>query len=313
MTGFDDRDGYGAEENGAEEYAAEERGAEENWAEENGAEENGAEARELFARTVPGAEDRRRLAFTAEDLVLGGRRRVRRRRAGAALAGTASLAAVAVAVTAFNVGGVVSPGSDSSPALRDAKRANAVIAKLYSELDPGGHHLTMPSPDRSVDFFLKTGGANSCDAQSQTPPSYNYTETWTADGKAAFPRNDGNTTPWIQISVTIRAPGGQAGQFRSSSGWGPKVQATLTDGSTVATSSASSGHALEATRTFSDNRQVIVTVFDGSSQQRIESTPVAQPTEPFPYTEQQLGRIVGGLGLPLPFADGYRPCGAGGQ
>ena len=305
MAGFDDRDDYEAEV-GAE-VGGEVGGAGGNGSEENGAEETGAEAREVFARTVTGTEDRRQLAFTAEDLVLGGRRRVRRRRVGAALAGTASVAAVAVTATAFNVGGVVAPGSGSNHALRDAERANAVIAKVFSDLDPGGHHLTMPVPKRSVDFFRQTSGYY-CDSPVPDSPTYSYSETWTADGKAAFPRYDGNTTPWIEIRVTIAPPGGLHEEFWSSAGWGPTLQATLTDGSTVTMSSASSGHALEATRTFSDKRQILVTVLDGSSRQLIEAMPVAQPTEPFPFTEQQLGQIVGGISLPLPFADGLPPC-----
>ena len=75
MTEFEDRDDYGAEEIGAVHGG----GVGEDGAREDGAEEIGAEARELFARTAPGAGGRPRLAFTAEDLVRVGRRRVQKR------------------------------------------------------------------------------------------------------------------------------------------------------------------------------------------------------------------------------------------
>jgi hypothetical protein len=308
MTEFEDRDDYEAEEVGAERFGAEPVDVGEIGAEEDGAEERGAEARELFARTVAEAEHRPRPAFTAEDLVLGGRRQVRRRRVGAALAGTASVAAVAVAVTAFGVGGAVLPASASGPEVRDAKLANALVAKLYSELDPGGHHLSLVLPQKpSVDFFLKFGGG-ACDDKTQSLLSYGYLENWTADGKAPDPRVDSGTSPAIEIIVALTAPESQEGQFTSDFAWGPIVQATLTDGSTVTMASANAGHHLQVTRTMSDKRKIVLYVTDASN---APTSPPIRPTEPFPYTAQQLGRIVGGLSLPLPFPDSYRsqrPC-----
>lgn len=300
MTEFDDRDDYSAEGNGAE---------------ENGAEETGAEARELFARTVTGAEDRPRLAFTAEDLVLGGRRRVRRRRVGAALAGTASVAAVAVAATAFGVGGAAGPASDSDPALRDAKLASAAFGELFSELDPGGHHLATIGQKPDADFFLKFGGSQ-CDVTAHVIESYGFEEAWTAGGEAVGPRNSSDTSPWVHVVVSILAPGGQEGRFPTSVGWEPNAKATLSDGSVVQTASAAGGHELKAVRTLSDQRKIVVMIEDASVEVPPSGAPSIRPTEPFPYTAQQLGGIVGGLSLPLPFAAGYRPqgqCGAGAQ
>jgi len=307
MAGLDDRDDYGAEE-----YEAGLVGD----ADGNGANESGAEAREVFARTVTGAGDRPRLGFTAEDLVLGGRRRVRRRRVGAALAGTASVAAVAVAATAIGVGRAASPASDSSPAARDAKLANAAIGKIYDELDPWGNHLNAGGKKRDVDYFLQSGGGQ-CDAAAHVLDAYGFEEAWTADGKGVGPRNGSDTSPWVHVTVLIAASSGQVGQFLPGAGWGPVSKQTMADdGSVVQMASAAGGHEVKAVRTFTDQRQVIVMAEDESVVTPPAGAPAAKPTEPFPFTADKLGAVVAGLSQPLPFADGYRPqgpCGAGGR
>lgn len=320
MTGFGDRD---------EEYGLSASGGENGESRESGEnEENAAETRAWFAQSV--GQARPRLGFTAEDLVLGGRRKVRRRRVAGALASTASVAAVAVAVTAFSGGGggsqVVAgtgstptavssspstPGSPSSPGtpqaaklLSDQKTAYAVLSKLFGELDPGGKHLTTQSP------LAVTNMGFLCSGKTHLQISYSGSEEWTVDGRPAVPRKNDDTTPMIEVTVMVTAAGYQQNVFGEWGGfqenWGPIARNTLPDGSQLQTGTAGGGHAVQAVRTLPDGRQLVVSAVDGSVH-GVGLNKAVRPTDPFPYTADQLGQIVAGSSLPLPFANGALP------
>ncbi|MBS2536275.1 hypothetical protein KGQ20_26270 [Catenulispora sp. NF23] len=305
MTGFGDRD---------EEYGLSATGG-------VSGEEHAAQTRAWLAQSV--GETRPRLGFTAEDLVLGGRRKVRRRRVAAALASTASVAAVAVAVTAFAGGGgsqVVAgtgatptavSGSSSSPTTaqgsksRSDQAAYAVLAKLFGELDPGGKHLTSTQPPLSV-----TNMGGSCDTESQLEDGYSFTEQWTVDGRPAIPRKNNDSTPVVQVTVLVTAASQQQDMFGVWGGvqesWGPIAKTTLPDGSVLQTGTAANGHYVQAVRTLTDGRRIIAYAIDGSVR-GVGADKTVRPTDPFPYTADQLGQIVAGSSLPLPFANGYQP------
>ncbi|MEY9933431.1 hypothetical protein ABH926_008086 [Catenulispora sp. GP43] len=291
-----------------------------------GADEDGPQARELFART---AVQPHRLAFTADDLVAGGRRRVRRRRVAAVVGSTASVAAVAVAATAFAGGGggrgtVVSAASttvsssSSSPAptststsaakppLTDKERtaaeqklARAVFIEMFGELDPGMKHITHYSSPGGD--FAPNGGE--CVEKTGIQTAYALNGDWTANGKDPFPRYPSTTSPYVQVSAVVYAPGDNVDQFQASDGWGPLTKSTLPDGSVVRAGTTDHGHHVQAVRTLSNGQQILIYALDGSSAPDSKT----QPTNPFPFTAAQLSGIVSDVSLPLPFADGFQP------
>lgn len=306
--------------------------------EEDFGQEQEESARALFARTA--AEHRPQLGFTAEDMALDGRRRVRRRRVVAMMGSTASVAAVAVAATAFAGGAgsgapvtsavapspqptahTTAPTTVSSTAakpLTDDERttveknlAGAVFAEVIGELDPGTKHIALPHPPHGGSPYTPNSGQ--CVEKTKVQTGYGLSVEWTADGKAAFPRAQDDTSPYVQIMVSVFAPGQGADQFGDVGAWGPITRSQLSDGSTLATASAAQGHRLQAVRTTTSHQQIVLTVTDGWANGGGSWGPQDRKTDPFPFTVAQLGGIVRGLSLPLPFSDGYQPhtkCGA---
>jgi len=296
--------------------------------EEQGGGEAGAQAREAFARTV--LQSRPRLAFTAEDLVLGGRRRVRRRRLAAVVGSTASVAVVAVAATAFAGGGgrsgavVVAPaasvtttvttspsGNPSRPltdderTLAEKKLAAAVFAEVLGKLDPGMKHLTYtPAPHAAVAFAPNTGV---CTEKLKVQVSYGFDAIWTADGKNPFPRPKDATSPFIQVDIQVYAPGLGGDQFAGTHDWGPITRTRLPDGSVVQTASAADGRRLQTVRTMGNGQEIVFSVIDDSVNGGGAWGAQSLPTNPFPFTAAQLSGIVSAVSLPLPFADGFQP------
>lgn len=298
--------------------------------EEHGGDKAGAQARELFARTV--VHSRPRLAFTAEDLVLGGRRRVRRRRLAAIVGSTASVAVVAVAATAFAGGGgrsgaaVVTPAAsvttavttsaspspspsrstarsltDDERTLAEKKLAAAVFAEMLGKLDPGMKHLTYtPAPHAQVAFTPNTGV---CTEKTKVQDAYGFDAYWTVAGKDPFPRSQDATSPYVQVSIEVFAPGQNVDQFGTGVGWGPLTRTSLSDGSVVATRSAEDGHRVQSVRTMGNGQQILFFALDSAG----FSGEKTAPTNPFPFTAAQLSGIVSAVSLPLPFADGFQP------
>ncbi|ACU77174.1 hypothetical protein Caci_8351 [Catenulispora acidiphila DSM 44928] len=293
---------------------------------DQGAEEDGSQTRELFARTAVQAYPR--LAFTADDLVAEGRRRVRRRRMAAVVGSTASVAVVAVAAAAFAGGGgsgtaAVAPGAsvttsprpaltttdtakqpltDDERTLAERKLAAAVFAEVAGKLDPGGKHLT-PSGVRvgKEDAFAPNTGV--CVEKTKLQVSYGFNMDWTVTGQDPFPRHVDATSPYVDVSVEVFAPGKNVDQFGASQDWGPLTRTSLPDHSVVETGATAGGHRVQAVRTMGNGQQILVRALDGSTAPNVKT----QPTNPFPYTAAQLGAIVGGVSLPLPFADGFQP------
>lgn len=294
---------------------------------DHSADEDGSQARELFARTVVPAHPG--LAFTADDLVAGGRRRVRRRRVAAIVGSTASVVVVAVAATAFAGGGgsgtaavvpaaspVTSsprpapsttstakpPLTDDERTLAERKLAAAVFAEMAGKLDPGGKHLTpMGARVGKEGAFAPNTGV--CIAKTKLQVSYGLTMDWTATGQNPFPRPADATSPYVQVTVEVFAPGKNVDQFGASEGWGPLTRTSLADGSVVETGTKAGGHGVQAVRIMSNGQQILVFALDGSTTPDDKTL----PTNPFPFTAAQLGGIVGGVSLPLPFADGFQP------
>lgn len=292
-------------------------------------EAQGDQARALFARTVAGSSPH--LAFTAHDLVLGGRRRVRRRRLAAVAGSTASVAVVAVAATAFAGGGggpsgaeavspatsvtshlttpptpTITPSSDDARTLAEEKLAAAVFAEMYGKLDPGLKHLTLLSPPSSLGRFAPNSGT--CIAMTNIQTGYALNAEWTADGRNPSPRSDDATSPYVLVSIDVFAPGA-LNQFGGSAQWGPFTRTPLSDGSVVEAASADNGHRVQAVRTMANGQQILFRAAAGTGALGGKT----ELSNPFPFTSAQLSAIVSGMSLPLPFADGYQPhvkCGS---
>lgn len=293
---------------------------------DQGADDDGSQARELFARTAVQAHPR--LAFTAEDLVAGGRRRVRRRRMAAIVGSTASVAVVAVATAAFAGGGgsgtaavpVASPVTrsprpaltttstakqpltDAERTLAERKLAAAVFAEVAGKLDPGGKHLASTgAPAGKEGAFAPNTGV--CTEKTKLQVSYGVIMDWTATGQNPFPRPADATSPYVDVTVEVFVPGTNVDQFGAGEDWGPLTRTSLPDHSVVQTGTTAGGHRVQAVRTMGNGQQILVRALDGSTAPDDKT----QPTNPFPFTAAQLGAIVGGVSLPLPFADGFQP------
>lgn len=301
---------------------------------EDSAQEPGESAHELFARTI--ARTQPQLGFTADDLVLDGRRRVRRRRVAAMVGSTASVAAIAVAATAFaGTGGrpentltsaatsthttrtphttptttpptsptTSKPPADADRAAADKRLATAVFAQMLGELDPGGKHLTLMQTRNGDSPYTPNGAI--CIEKAKLQIADGLTAYWTADGKSPFPRGQTDTSPWSEVSVMVTAPDQGADQFGGTKDWGPITTTHLPDGSVLRTASGANGHRMQAVRTTTNHQQIVLSVIDswvnGGDAQEAQSL----PTNPFPFTITQLASIVSRMSLPLPFADGY--------
>ena len=264
--------------------------------------EHGEAARELFARTA--AEARPMVGFTADGVVLAGRRRVRRRRVTTALASTASVAAVAVAATAFAGSGAskatVAAGAPArsleagapstleaaaAASRTDAEQGYDMVTKLFSELDPGGKLLTLEGKPLSPENI--TQGGVFCQTRTK------FLADFASGGKQ----------PTIQVMVSVASPGQAFKTSAGGEGWGPVTKSTLPDGSVLETSSAVKWHGVQAIRTMSDQTQIVVSAQD--AQPLGAAAGNAKPTDPIPYTAAQFGKLASDVSLPLPFTCKY--------
>lgn len=253
-------------------------------------------ARDILTRAAGGESGTARvLGFSVDDVVHGGRSRLRRRRWKATAGGVAVVAAVGVGagVTGFTGGwgtseGGVGPGA--TPAQRaaaDGKTAYQAMVKVFKRLDPSGKHLTLAEPISAEGFRHPS----SCQANSGAF-SYIADGDWTADGRPAT-----DTSPHLTVMVEF---GDAKYTVR-----GPYDKTPLPDHSLMATETYDS-RGISASRTLPDGRSLQISVMDAAAD---PNSPKPDPVKPFPFTEQQLAAVVSDLSLKFPFADGYEPSG----
>jgi hypothetical protein len=263
-------------------------------------EEDGGFARDAFA--VAAAATTPRLGFGAEDVVLGGRVRVRRRRWTAAV-GVAVLAAAGVGfgTGAAGFGGATpatSKAVSKTPAQRaadDGRLAYQAITKVLKGLDPSGSHITVNEP-LTPDAFAHPGMCNG------TTGGFGYVISgdWTADGKVPTA-----TTPHVSVLIEFGNPKEDA------RGSATETKVTLSDHSVLAgdANGSADGQSVTAVRTLPDGRNLLVFVLDAANPAADEPRPDHQVV-PFPFTRRQLEQVAGDLSLKFPFADGYEPTAA---
>lgn len=270
-----------------------------------GDEEDGRFAREAF--TVAVAETTPQLGFGAEDLVHGGRARVRRRRWSAAAGGVAVITAVGVGLGTGAAGfgglsagptGAVS-GTPAQRAAADSKLGYQAMEKLLKDLGQGSH-ITLDEP-LTPETFLRP---SMCNGQTGAF-GYIVTGRWTVGGNAP-----GATDPNVTVMISFgNAKYDQSSPASGVNGWGPVTKVTLPDHSVLASAEnhSSDGQSVSAVRTLPDGRSLIIFVLDDASPVVHEPRP-AQQVVPFPFTGQQLARAAGDMSLTFPFAHGYEPA-----
>lgn len=258
-------------------------------------EEDGRFARDAFtaavARTTP------RLGFGAEDLVHGGRARVRRRRWSAAAGGAAVAAAVGVGLGtgAAGFGGAAATagaaaGTPAQRAAADSKVGYQAMEKLLKDLGQGSH-ITLDEP-LTPESFLRPSMCN-----GQTGGfGYMITGSWTVDGKPPGPKD-----PHVTVMISF----GNAKNDQSTSA---KTKVTLPDHSVLAgvTNDDPVGPSATALRTLPDGRSLLIFVLDDASPIGHEPRP-DKLVVPFPFTGEQLAQAAGDMSLTFPFAQGYEP------
>jgi hypothetical protein len=268
-------------------------------------EEDSGFARQAFAVAV--AETTPRLGFGAEDLVLGGRARVRRRRWTATAGGMAVVAAVGVGFGTGAAGFGASPkpaqalsGTPAQQAAADGKLAYQDMVKVLKDLDPSGKHISLDEP-LTPGAFTRPGMCN-----GQTGAfGYIITGNWTADGKPPAA-----TAPQVNIMIQFGNPKADVvAPAQGVNGWGPSTTQTLSDHSVLAAAANGSADGKSATtvRTLPDGRSLVIFVLDAANPIVHAPRPDKQVT-PFPFTQQQLARAAGNLSLTFPFAHGYEPA-----
>jgi hypothetical protein len=271
-----------------------------------GFEEDGGFARDAFAVTV--AATTPRLGFGAEDLVLGGRARVRRRRWSTAAGGVAVVAAVGVGLGtgAAGFGGASPKPSEAvsqtpaQQAAADSKLGYQGMVKVLKDLDGSGTHITLEEPLTPVSFVH----SSMCNGATGAF-GYIVAGNWTADGKPA-----GATTPHVTVMIQFgNRKNHQSSPVEGVNGWGPTTTVTLPDHSVLATTvnGSSDGQSASALRTLPDGRSLLIFVLDAANPLFHEPRPDKQVT-PFPFTKQQLAQAAGDMSLTFPFANGYEPA-----
>lgn len=266
-------------------------------------EEDGRFALDTFTTAV--AETAPRLGFGVEDLVRGGRARVRRRRWSAAAGGMAVAAAVGVGLGtgAAGFGGTpaatTGAGTPAQRAATDSKLGYQAMEKLLEDLGQRPH-ITLNEP-LTPESFLRP---SMCNGQTGAF-GYIVTGHWTADGKPP-----GATDPNVTVMISFgNAKYDQPAPASGVNGWGPVTKVTLPDHSVLASAEnhRSDGQSVSAVRTLPDGRSLIIFVLDDASPVVHEPRP-AQQVAPFPFTAQQLARAAGDMSLTFPFAHGYEPA-----
>lgn len=254
-------------------------------------------AREVLARTVDAGAPRA-LGFGADDVVRGGRSRLRRRRLTAAVSGVAVIAAVGVGagVTGFadgrwgssGGGGGAGPGATGAQrSAADGKLAYQAAVKVLKNLDPSGKHIVLADPAPAAGY----PHPSSC-STSTGGFSYQVDADWTADGKPAT-----DTSPHLSVMIELSDAKMPVD--------GPRPKDRLPDHSLVAGYVNGLGLSMGASRILPDGRSLQVFVMDASA--NVDDPKPAAAITPFPYTAQQLTEVVSDLSLKLPFADGYEP------
>jgi hypothetical protein len=266
-------------------------------------EEDGRFARNAFTAAV--ADTTPRLGFGVEDLVHGGRARVRRRRWSAAAGGVAVAAAVSVGLATgaagFGASAVTAGDASGTPAQQaaaDSKLGYQAMEKLLKDLGQGPH-ITLDEP-LTPESFLRP---SMCNGQNGAF-GYIITGSWTADGKVP-----GATDPHVTVMISFgNAKYSQSAPGSGGNGWGPATTVTLPDHSvlTSVANHSSDGQSATAVRTLSDGRSLLVFVLDEANPAVHEPRP-AQQVVPFPFTGQQLAQAAGDMSLTFPFAHGYEP------
>ena len=267
-------------------------------------EEDGRFARDAFTAAV--ADTTPRLGFGAEDLVHGGRARVRRRRWSAAAGGVAVITAVGVGLGtgAAGFGGMsagptgAASGTPAQRAAADSKLGYQAMEKLLKDLGQSSH-ITLDEP-LAPESFLRPSMCN-----GQTGGfGYITTGSWTVDGKAP-----GAMDPHVTFMISFaNAKNGQSAPGSGVNGWGATTTVTLPDHSvlTSVANHSSDGQSATAVRILPDGRSLLVFVLDDASPVVHEPRP-AQQVVPFPFTAQQLAQAAGDMTLTFPFAHGYEP------
>jgi hypothetical protein len=265
-------------------------------------EEDGRFARDAFTAAV--ADTTPRLGFGAEDLVRGGRARVRRRRWSAAAGGVAVITAVGVGLGAgaAGFGGTAADeaasGTPAQRAAADSKLGYQAMEKLLKDLGQGSH-ITLDEP-LAPDSFIRS---SMCNGQTGAF-GYIITGSWTADGKAP-----GATDPHVSVMISFgNAKDDQPGPGSGVNDGRLPAKVTLPDRSVLvsATDDSPSGHSASAVRTLTDGRSLLIFVLDEANPAVHEPRPTQQVV-PFPFTGQQLAQAAGDMSLTFPFAHGYEP------
>lgn len=198
---------------------------------------------------------------------------------------------------------LVPSGANGPMPAADLQRASASFHHMVRALDPTGKHLSIS--EASLD-----GGYGSSKDSGGNLADVSVSATFWPDGNPRQLIDPGDPTPFVDVQLDLTAPTAldQIGSWGrivfngTAVHWQHRDSKRLPDGTTVkwAWTTTPVGTEMAAQHILQDGRQVVITVNDGSGDPTFGSQNPAKPSNPFPFTTQQLVAMVSDPALTPP-------------